>query len=96
MANVRVDFNAQVSLVPSTDGFAGLGYAIYVKEDGGDGEISHPGEDTCGGDDVCGYLEQTAVGLWLLGSTTRQPFSLVTGSRAVQLATILSAGRNGK
>ena len=54
MANVRVDFNAQVSLVPSTDGFAGLGYAIYVKEDGGDGEISHPGEDTCGGDDVCG------------------------------------------
>lgn len=72
---IRVDFNAQVSVVPSPGGFAGLGYAIYVKEDGGDGHISHPGEVDCGGDDICGYLEQTAVGLWLVGSTNELQFN---------------------
>jgi len=74
-AFVRVDFNAQISVVPGSGSFAGLGYAIYVKEDGGDGHISHPGKDKCGGDDTCGYLKQTKWGLWLVGSTNELQFN---------------------
>lgn len=68
-AFVRFDFNAQVSLVPSRDGFAGLAYAIYVKQDTDSGDIEYPGEIKCGADDVCGYLEQTQYWLWLAASS---------------------------
>jgi hypothetical protein len=77
---VRVDFNAQVSLVPGEGGFAGLGYAVFVKEDGGDGAIEYPGEALCGGDDTCGYLEQTEFGLWLAASTNALQYGTVATS----------------
>jgi hypothetical protein len=77
---IRVDFSAQVSLVPAAGAFVGVGYSLYVKEDGGDGEISLPGEITCAGDDVCGYLEQTADGLWLAASTNELHYSSVSTS----------------
>lgn len=57
-AFIRVDFNVHVSVVPAPGTFAGCGYTIYVKEDGGDGHIENPGEIECGGDDTCGYLRQ--------------------------------------
>lgn len=57
-AFIRVDFNVHVSVVPAPGKFAGCGYTIYVKEDGGDGRIENPGEIECGGDDTCGYLRQ--------------------------------------
>ena len=71
---VRVDFNVHVSVVPAPDKFAGCGYTIYVKEDGGDGRIEYPGEIECGKHDTCGYLRQFGEddmisGLWL-GATT--------------------------
>lgn len=68
-AFVRFDFNAQVSLVPSRDGFAGLAYAIYVKQDTDTGNIEFPGEVECSQDDICGYLEQTQYWLWLAASS---------------------------
>jgi hypothetical protein len=71
---IRVDFNVHVSVEPAADKFAGCGYTIYVKEDGGDGRIENPGEIECGGDDTCGYLKQFVIDGWVsalwLGATT--------------------------
>jgi hypothetical protein len=77
---VRVDFNAQVSVVPGPGGFAGVSYALWIKEDGGNGHISNPGEVDCGGDDICGYLEQTIYSTWLVGSTNEEQYNSVATS----------------
>jgi len=68
---VRIDFSALVSVSPDSESFAGLAYALYVKEDGGDGKITNPGELLCGGDDTCGYLEQTYDAPWLVATEDR-------------------------
>jgi len=57
--------------------FAGLGYALFVKEDGGDRTIENPGVMTCGGDDVCGYLEQTYNAPWLVATDSHFVWSSV-------------------
>jgi hypothetical protein len=66
---IRVDFNVLAAVTPPLDAAAGLAYALYVKEDGGDGTIEHPGVMTCGGDDTCGYLDQTYDAPWLVATS---------------------------
>ena len=66
---IRVDFNALAAVTPPQGKAAGLAYALYVKEDGGDGTIEHPGVMTCGGDDTCGYLDQTYNAPWLIATS---------------------------
>ena len=73
----RVDFSVLVSVVSPPEHIAGLAYALYVKEDGGDGMIENPGVMTCGGDDVCGYLEQTYNAPWLVATDSHFVWSSV-------------------
>jgi len=90
---IRVDFSAMVSVTPPSGGFAGLSYALYVKEDGGDGTIENPGVMACGGDDICGYLEQTYDAPWLVAtsnefvwtSVARSDFFQAEGKRRVEV-----------
>jgi len=77
---IRVDFSALVSVTPAAGDFAGLSYALYVKEDGGDGTIENPGIMTCGGDDTCGYLEQTYNAPWLVAASNGRSWTTVTRS----------------
>jgi len=77
---IRVDFNALVAVTPAPGDFAGLAYSLYVKEDGGDGTIENPGVPACGGDDTCGYLEQTFNAPWLVA--TSNEFSWVSVARS--------------
>jgi hypothetical protein len=66
---IRVDFSALVAVTPALGESAGLAYALYVKEDGGDGTIEYPGVMTCDGDDTCGYLDQTYDAPWLIATS---------------------------
>ena len=66
---IRIDFSVLAAVWPAPDEAVGLAYALYVKEDGGDRTIDNPGEVTCGGDDTCGYLDQTYDAPWLITSS---------------------------
>jgi hypothetical protein len=66
---IRVDFNVLAAVTPAPEESAGLAYALYIKEDGGDGTIENPGVMTCGGDDTCGYLDQTYNAPWLVATS---------------------------
>ena len=74
---VRIDFTALVSVTPPAYRHAGLAYALFVKEDRGDGTIDNPGEMACGGDDTCGYLEQTYNAPWLAAADSFDVWSSV-------------------
>lgn len=74
---VRIDFSALVSVSPPVGNVAGLGYALYLKEDGGDGTIANPGVMACGGDDTCGYLEQTYNVPWLVATDSNEVWASV-------------------
>jgi hypothetical protein len=66
---IRVDFSVLAAVTPPSGKAAGLAYALYVKEDGGDGTIEYSGVMTCGGDDTCGYLDQTYNAPWLIATS---------------------------
>ena len=83
---IQVDFGALVSVVPPTGNKAGTAYALYVKEDGGDGTIANPGLSTCGGDDTCGYLQQTFNAPWLLNCDSQRVWASVMTSNYFQVS----------
>jgi hypothetical protein len=90
---VRVEFNVLAAVTPPSGKAAGLAYALYIKEDGGDRTIEFPGEMTCGGDDTCGYLDQTFNAPWLVftskddvwSSVGRSDFFRARGRRDVEI-----------
>ncbi len=83
---IRVDFGALVSIVPPSGAPAGLAYTLYVKEDGGDGVIANSGISTCGGDDTCGWLQQTYNAPWLLNCDAQRVWASVNTSNYFQVS----------